>query len=222
MADIIVTIGQVGGSVIAFLPYLVAAVIILIIGWIVGRLLGSVVSKFLDRIGVDDALRKTGPGEAVEKSGLLIVHLFDLLVRWAVYLIAIMVAASVLQIETLSRVIAAIVAYLPNIAAFVIILIAGLILVDFFADVLEKMSSAAEVALAGPMIMGLRVFLYFVVIMLALTQLAIDLTIIYVFIGPVAWGVGLGIGAAIAIIVGFGLKDRSPEIMDRLLSQEKK
>lgn len=222
MPDIIVTIGQVGGSVIAFLPYLAAAVIILLIGWVIGRLLGSVVSAFLDRIGVDDALRKTGPGAAVEKSGLMIVHLFDLLVRWAVYLIAIMVAASVLQIETLSRTVAAIVAYLPNIAAFVIILIAGLILVDFFADVLEKMSSAAEVALAGPMILGLRVFLYFVVVMLALTQLAIDLTIIYVFIEPIAWGVGIGIGAAIAIIVGFGLKDRSPEIMDRLLSKAKK
>jgi small-conductance mechanosensitive channel len=222
MVDIIVAIGQAGGSVLAFLPALVAALIILIIGWAVGRLLGSVVSTFLDRLGVDDALRKTGPGEAVEKSGLLIVHLFDLLVRWFIYLIAIMAAASVLQIESLSKAMAAIVAYLPNIAAFAIILIVGLILVDFFADVLEKMNSAAEVALAGPIILGLRVFLYFVVIMLALTQLAIDLTIIYVFIEPVAWGVGLGLGAAIAIIVGFGLKDRSQEILDTLLSKTKK
>lgn len=222
MVDIIVAIGQAGGSVLAFLPALVAALIILIIGWAVGRLLGSVVSTFLDRLGVDDALRKTGPGEAVEKSGLLIVHLFDLLVRWFIYLIAIMAAASVLQIESLSKAMAAIVAYLPNIAALAIILIVGLILVDFFADVLEKMNSAAEVALAGPIILGLRVFLYFVVIMLALTQLAIDLTIIYVFIEPVAWGVGLGLGAAIAIIVGFGLKDRSQEILDTLLSKTKK
>ena len=54
-------------------------------------------------------------------------------------------------------------------------------------------------------------------VILALQQLKIDLTIIYVVVTPIAWGVGLGIGAAIAIIVGFGLRDRAPRIMDDLV-----
>ena len=44
-----------------------------------------------------------------------------------------------------------------------------------------------------------------------------DLTIIYTFVTPIAWGIGIGLGAAIAIIVGFGLKNRSEAIMDQML-----
>ncbi|TAJ45761.1 mechanosensitive ion channel family protein [Methanofollis fontis] len=222
MANVVDYVTDTAGGVIAFLPNLIAAVIILILGWIIGRLLGKYVSMFLDRIGVDDALRKTSMGDSIEKSGTNIVHLFDLLIRWFIYLIAIMAATNVLQIEMLSTMMANIVAYIPNIAAFIIILVVGIILVDLFADFVEKLGSGAGVALIAPLVLMLRIFLYFVVIILALTQLAIDLTIIYVFIEPIAWGVGIGIGAAIAIIVGFGLRDRAPEILDRLFSEVKK
>ncbi|MBP2146114.1 small-conductance mechanosensitive channel [Methanofollis sp. W23] len=222
MADIMSQVSEMVGGVVIFLPNIIAAIIILLIGWIIGRVLGKAISVFLDKIGVDDALRKTEPGTAIEKSGLSIVHLFDVIVRIFVYLIAITAATNVLQIESLSRMMAAIVAYIPNIVAFVLILVVGILLIDFFADWMERYGTHMEIALIGPMILLVRLFLYFVVIILALTQLAFDLTIIYLFIGPLAWGVGLGIGAAIAIIVGFGLKDRAPEIMDRLFCQVKK
>ena len=52
---------------------------------------------------------------------------------------------------------------------------------------------------------------------MSLSQLELDLTIIYTFITPIAWGVGIGLGAGIAILIGFGLKDRSKEIMDRFI-----
>lgn len=222
MADIMSQISEMVGGVVIFVPNIIAAIIILLIGWIIGRVLGKAVSVFLDKIGVDDALRKTEPGTAIEKSGLSIVHLFDVIVRIFIYLIAIMAATNVLQIESLSKAMAVIVAYIPNIVAFILILVVGILLIDFFADWMERYGTHMEIALIGPMILLVRLFLYFVVIILALTQLAFDLTIIYLFIGPLAWGVGLGIGAAIAIIVGFGLKDRAPEIMDRLFCQVKK
>lgn len=213
---------QMFASVILYIPNIIAAIIILIIGWIAGRIIGGVVARFLDRIGVDDALRKTSVGQAIEKSGTNVVEFFDLIVRWFIYLIAILAAANVLQLEFLTVLLASIVAYLPNIAAFLIILIAGFILIDFFADFLIGWGETQKVEFIRPITMLLRVFFYFVVVMLALTQLLLDLTIIYIFITPIAWGIGIGVGAAIAIIVGLGLKDRAPEIMDSLMSEVKK
>ncbi|MFA6332911.1 MAG: hypothetical protein WCX22_08165, partial [Methanoregula sp.] len=60
-------------------------------------------------------------------------------------------------------------------------------------------------------------FLYFVVIMLALSQLLLDLTIIYTIITPIFWGIGIGLGASIAIVVWFGMKNRSEQIMDKVM-----
>ncbi|MBT8506927.1 hypothetical protein AZH53_00590 [Methanomicrobiaceae archaeon CYW5] len=223
------TVGSIGDalmqalySVIAFLPNIIAAVIILIIGWIIGRVLGSVISKVLDKIGVDDALRKTSLGKAIEDSGTNIVHLFDLIVRWFVYLIAILAAIDVLQFAFLSDLFQDFILYLPRIVMFLIILIAGFILVDYFADLIQGWGKTREIEFFGAIVLLLRVFFYFVVLILALSQLLIDLTIIYTFLVPIAWGVGLGIGVGIAAFFAYGLKDRAPELMDRMLEKFEK
>jgi small-conductance mechanosensitive channel len=209
-------------SVIAYVPNLIAAIIILIIGWIVGRLLGKVISGILDKIGVDDALLKTSVGKAIEQSGTSVVSFFDLIVRWFIYLIAIVAAANVLQLEFLTNLFQNIVVYLPHIAMFLIILIAGFIMVDYFADLLESWGKTQDIEFLGVIILILRVFFYFIILILALSQLLIDLTIIYTFLTPIAWGVGIGLGAGIAIFIGFGLKDRAPAMMDDLLKKLEK
>jgi len=206
-------------SVIAYIPNLIAAIIILIIGWIVGRILGKVISGILDKIGVDDALLKTSVGKAIEQSGTSVVTFFDIIVRWFIYLIAIVAAANVLGLEFLTTLFQNIVVYLPHIAMFLIILIAGFILVDYFADLLAVWGKTQNIEFLGVIIMLLRVFFYFIILILALSQLLIDLTIIYTFVTPIAWGVGIGLGAGIAIFIGFGLKDRAPGIMDDLLKK---
>jgi len=206
-------------SVIAFLPSLVAAIVILLIGWVVGRLLGKVISGILDKIGVDDALLKTSVGKAIEQSGTSVVTFFDLIVRWFIYLMAIVAAANILQLEFLTSLLQSIVVYLPHVALFLIILIVGFIFVDLFADILEGWGKTQDIEFLGLIIMLLRIFFYFIVLVLALSQLLIDLTIIYTFVTPIAWGVGLGLGAGIAIFIGFGLKDRAPQIMDDMLKK---
>jgi hypothetical protein len=224
LAQIIGGIQEMTNETIAWLPNLLAAIIILIIGWIVGRLLGAGVSALLDRLGVDDAFAKTSIGKAIERQyggqgSRGIVKFFDLLVRWFVYLIAIVAAANALNLAFLTGLMTQIIAYLPNIAIFVILLIVGFIVIDWFADFLRHIGTVQNSSMMQPVITVLQAFLYFVLIILALQQLKIDLTIIYVFITPIAWGVGLGIGAAIAIIVGFGLRDRAPQMMDDFMGK---
>jgi hypothetical protein len=174
------------GEILAFLPLLVAAIIILIIGWILGRILGGVVATVLDRVGVDDALRKTSVGQYIEQSGTNLVKLFDLIVRWAIYLIAILTAVSVLQLTVLSNIVANIVAYIPNVIAFILILAVGFILIDWFADFLAGYGKARNIEYAEIFSLAMRAFFYFIVAILALQQLGLDLTIIYIFVTPIA------------------------------------
>ncbi|HNQ26178.1 MAG TPA: hypothetical protein PKG69_05595 [Methanoregulaceae archaeon] len=204
---------------IAYIPYLIAAIIILIIGWIIGRFLGRIISKILDKAGVDDALRKTSVGKAIESSGTNIVHLFDLIVRWFIYLIAIAAAASVLRIGFISDLFEQFILYLPHIAMFLIILIGGFILIDYLLDLIQAWGKTQDIEFLGVILMALRIFFYFVIVILALSQLLIDLTIIYTFVTPIAWGVGIGLGVGIAAFLAYGLKDRAPEMVSNLLNK---
>ena len=204
---------------IAYIPYLIAAIIILIIGWIIGRFLGRIISKILDKAGVDDALRKTSVGKAIESSGTNIVHLFDLIVRWFIYLIAIAAAASVLRIGFISDLFEQFILYLPHIAMFLIILIGGFILIDYLLDLIQAWGKTQDIEFLGVILTALRIFFYFVIVILALSQLMIDLTIIYTFVTPIAWGVGIGLGVGIAAFLAYGLKDRAPEMVSNLLNK---
>ncbi len=222
MVEIIGGIERMANDTISFLPELIGAIVILIIGWIVGRLLGKGISALLDRVGIDDALAKTSIGKAIERqyggTGTRgIVQFFDIIVRWFIYLIAILAAANVLNLPFLTGLVGQIVVYLPNIAIFVILLIVGFIVIDWFADFLRHLGAAQQISMMSPLITALQAFLYVILVILALEQLHIDLTIFYILITPLAWGLGLGLGAAIAIIVGFGLRDRAPQMMDDVM-----
>lgn len=189
------------------LPKIAGAIIVLIIGWIAGRLIGKAISKVLDKVGVDDAVRKTVFGKALEKSGITIVKFFDLIFRWFVYLIAVLAAVDILEIAVLSGFIRTVVEYLPSFIGGVFILVFGFIIVDFLGDMISSVGREAKLEFSGIIAIGLKLMLYFVVITVALKLMRIDIEILYIFANAMAWGLALGIGAGLGIALGWGFKD---------------
>jgi small-conductance mechanosensitive channel len=215
--DLVSLANQWGSLIMTYLPGIVGAIIILLIGWIVGRLLGKAVGCILDKIHNIDMLKDTHFAKSFTHSGITVGFVGDIAVRLIVYLVAILAAVDVLNLDFINTLMSSIINYIPNVVAFVIIVVVGLLLVDYFIDFLTVYYGSRVELISGVMLL-LRIFLYFVVVIFGLSQLMLDLTIIYTFLTPIAWGVGIGLGAAIAIIVGFGLKNRSEEIMDRVIN----
>jgi small-conductance mechanosensitive channel len=209
------------GVTMTYLPSIIGALLVLLVGWIVGRLLGKAVRIVLDKISeqhlVEKVADETSFSGSVKGAGITVGYIGDIAVRIFVYLIAILAAVDILNMDYMSKLMTTIVEYIPHVVAFVIILIVGFLLADYFIDFLGKYYAKQNIQLINPVLFLMRIFLYFVIAVLALSQLMIDLTIIYTFVTPIAWGIGIGLGAAIAIIVGFGLKNRSEEIMNKII-----
>lgn len=209
------------GVIMTYLPSIIGALIVLLIGWIVGRLLGKAVRIVLDKISEQHLVEKVADeasfAGSVKGAGITVGYIGDIAVRIFVYLIAVLAAVDILNMDYMSKLMTTIVEYIPHVVAFVIILIVGFLLSDYFIDFLGKYYAKQDIQLINPVLFLMRIFLYFVIAVLALSQLMLDLTIIYTFVTPIAWGIGLGLGAAIAIIVGFGLKNRSEAIMDKII-----
>lgn len=208
-------------TVADIIPYVIAAIIILLVGWIAGRFLGKVGSVIVQKTGIEKSFESTPIGKNFSDSSYSLSQLTDYVIRIVVYLLAIMSAADTLQIQSLQSIIAGIVAFIPHIIAFILILFIGLLLVDYFADFMGRMGKASDIELINPLIVVLRIFLYFIVIVLAITQLNINLDIIYAFIIPLSWGISLGVGGAIILFFGWGLRDKSPELLDQFLGKNK-
>jgi hypothetical protein len=208
-------------NTLAVLPAIIGALIVLLIGWIAGRLLGKAVRFAIDKVmaavSATPVIGDSEIGKSVKKAPISLGYLGDIAVRIIVYMIAILAAVDILNLDYLSKFMTNVVEYVPHVIAFIIILVVGIILTDYFIDSFRTYSQNSDIELLNPVLVLLRVFLYFVVVILALSQLMLDLTIIYTLVTPIAWGIGIGLGASIAIVVWFGMKNRSEEIMNKVM-----
>jgi hypothetical protein len=112
----------------AWVPALIGAIVVLLVGYIVARVVSKLVAGATQRAGFDQTLH-SGPGGAmVSRVVSRPSRLLGTVVFWAIFLSAISLAASVLHIKALTAFVGAVWAYLPNvIAALAIFVIAGLI-----------------------------------------------------------------------------------------------
>ncbi len=110
----------------AFIPEFIAAVVILIVGYFVAKLIGNVVYRVLARAGLDRTLHAGQGGDWVRRVTSSPSRLVGKLAFWAIFLGAISLGVSVLGINALTDFVAAVYGYLPHvIAAVLIFLVAG-------------------------------------------------------------------------------------------------
>ena len=78
---------------VAAIPRVISAAIILLIGYIIGRSVGWVISKILTKMNFENTMDKTGLGQAVSRSGWSMTKIISTAVRWFIYIFFITAAS---------------------------------------------------------------------------------------------------------------------------------
>lgn len=187
--------------------------IILAVGWAVGRLVGLLVRSFLSRMGADSVLRKSSMGRAIIKSGYTGSQFFDNVSRWIIYLAAALFALDSLGIPTISQSVSRFIDFIPDLVAGLLVLVVGFVLSDWFGEFIKKSipQEQKDALYLGTLAEILKIVLYFITITLALRQIGIDTTILYIFAEAVAWGIAIAVGVAAGIVAGWFFKDKVKE-----------
>ena len=179
-----------------WLPNLVGALLVLILGWIIARVVAGLVRKALERAGVDRALTGGTGGEWIRRVVERPSRLLGTIAFWAVFLGAVSLAVSVLGIEALQDFVAAIYAYLPNVLAAVLIFLVASAIAAGVAGLASRLLGDTPlgriVSTAGPiLVMAIATFMI-------LDQLQIAPTIVTItyaaLLGALALGSALAFG----------------------------
>jgi hypothetical protein len=193
---------------VAFLPRLIGAIVILVIGWIVGRIVAGLVRRVVDATGIDRLVLDTPLWNALGDTQTGVSEPLGTIAAWFVYALAILAAADALDIPLLSEWIARALAYLPAFVAGLLIIVLGFVVADFVGDVIERTRETTETPYTSWFATGVRMFLYFVVVTIGLDTMGVDTEILYIFATALAWGlaaaVALGVGLGVAIALGWG------------------
>ena len=195
-----------------FLPNILAAIVILIVGWLIARILKAAVGRGLrmvrfptlaERAGIDGFLEKGGVKQSA--TGLLAV-----LVYWLVMLIVLLTAVNAVRLEMASQLLNQILLYIPNIIVAVIVVVVGLYAANFVAGIVRTAAANAGIPEAELVATLARYALVIFTFAIALNQLRIGADI-------VANGFLLLFGAAClagALAVGLGARDFVARYMD--------
>ena len=192
---------------VAFLPQLLGALVILAIGWVVGRAVARVITSLSERGNLDERVRDTPIGRVLGGARRGVSRSLGMLGAWFVYALAFLAAADTLAIPTLSNWIATAVSYLPAFIAGLLVIVLGFVVADFIGDVINRTQMAAQSAYGSWIADGTKMFLYFTAIVIGLDTMGVNVDLLYVFANAVAWGLAAALAIGVGIAVGWGSKD---------------
>jgi len=201
-------------------PKIIAAVILLVIGIVAGKIIGRIIekssTKLLDKVNKDE---KNDDGISQTTSTKNSSKLIAASVKWFVYLFFIIAAINALEFDQLSVALTDLWLWVPNLLAFILIIILGMIIANFIGKWLDQELTKHDYGGSKYVITGVKVIIYAVIFAIALTQLGIGEPIIPILVSAFAWSIAAGIGAAIAIGLGFTFKDMFPAIINSASKQ---
>lgn len=202
-------------SILAFLPSLFGAILILLVGLIVAKLLEKATDALLERLHFDQALDRGGVNRALARTGTRLdpSSLVARLVFWTVALIAILMASNALGLTAVSAMFHSLISYIPNVIVAVLVVIAGMVIGEFVKDVIAAaMGGVAGFSVFGKAAKGAIVAL---ALFMALDQLRVAPDIV-----RTAFTLLLGAAAlAAGLAFGLGCRDLAGEYMRRWIEQ---
>lgn len=194
-------------------PKIIAALILLGIGLLVGRVVGWVVRKIVGRINIDHYWNRTSIGEQVSKSGWTFERIISTAATWFVYMFFISAAVNVLEFTQLSEAINAVWLWLPNVIAFLIILVTGALIADFIGRWMQRELPARGIAGGKVIALAATGIMYAIVFAVAVTQLRIGEGIINSVISALVWGMAAALAIGIGVGLAYALRDAFPALI---------
>lgn len=192
---------------IAFIPKLVVALLLLLVGLIVAGAVAKLVNKIVNYVETHKVTKT-----AMDKLGVSIISLSDIaavFARWSILLIFIGAAVEVLELQVLTDTFDSLIAYIPNIFAFAVVAGLTVIAANVLQDIVTQSASKAKVSSYRMIGTATKWAVLVFGITLAAAQLGLDLTIINNNLTVIVGGIML----AFAIAFGLGGRDTAGKIV---------
>ena len=205
-------------GIIAFIPNIIVALIIFILGWLIGAALGRVVAQVIRSLKVDAALKSTGLNDAVERAGfkLDIGAFIGALVKWFFIIVFLVASLDVLGLSQVNIFLQSVVlGYLPQVIVAALILLVGAIVADLACKGVAGAAKAAHVKSAGFAVSVAKWSIWIFALLAALDQLQVASA----FVQTLFTGVIVAISLAFGLAFGLGGQEAAARAIEKMKSE---
>lgn len=200
-------------SFVTRIPAIVGAIAVFIVGLIVAAGVGAVVEKLFESVKLDRFLGKTGITPHLERAGLKLrgAYFLGRLTYWFILVVFLLAASDILQLSTFSAFLTSVLAYIPNVIAAVLILLAALVIGNFLRRIV--MASVMSARLHAGRFLG--TLAWWSVVVFGLLAALVQLNIASEIINSILTGIIAMIALAGGIAFGLGGKDYANHLMGK-------
>lgn len=196
-----------------FLPKLISAIVLLLIGWIIARSLKWALYKVLKAIKFDNLADKVGINGYLAKGGLKssASGIISKLGYWIVMLTVLILFFNTLGLESVSGLLQDVIKFIPNIIVACILLIVGMYLAEFVSGLVVAALKGGD--FDNPNLVGRIAYgaVMFFTIAIVMNQLGIAEDLVNNVVGIILGGLGL----ATAIAFGLGGRDWAGRLINK-------
>jgi Mechanosensitive ion channel, conserved TM helix len=199
LVDIAQILNDTAANIINALPAILAAIIVIIIGYFIGSLVGKAANKIVEKLGMEKSFDQTMTGKAFRAAGLDLSNFIGGITKAFIVILSIILAIQILNLGgTIGSYLATVADYLPRLLGGILIIVFGIVLVDFLSSFIGKMlrpmfpEAKVEIAdmLKNLLLIGLIAF----VILLALDTMLLSGSTVYpLILGFVIIGAGISL-----------------------------
>ncbi|MDP3741396.1 MAG: hypothetical protein Q8R08_03675 [bacterium] len=202
-------------KIVSFVPVLVVALVVLILGWIVGMGLGNIVQKLLELIKIDSLANSLGLDKLSSRVGrkLSVAVFGNWLVKWFFIIATFVAAADILGLSQVSEFLyGAVIPYFGNVIVAVAIMLIGMVAASFLEGIVRNSLRAGGLHTSDTLALITRwaVLVFAFLATLAELRVAADFvqTLFTAFVAMLAIAGGLAFG--------LGGKDHAKKILDSI------
>ncbi len=204
----------------SYIPAIAGAIIILVVGWLLAKMIEAIVVRVLKAVRLDQASDKAGIANFLAQGDIRVSlsELIGAVVYWLIMLVAIATMLDALNLKIASDLISRLAEYVPNILAAIFILILGSFLANFIGTVVRTAGSNAGLKNAKLLGQIAQLILVVFTVIIAIEQLKIATALLILTVNIVL--ISIGLGAAIAF--GLGCKDIAGKYMQETINKMNK
>lgn len=209
------SLGELWIRFVGFLPTFLGALIVFVVGWIVAIGIGRLVQRVLELVRLNEPFEKiAGLRSTVERTGLSldIPKLLGGLVKWFLFIVSLLATANILGLEEVAEFLNGIIAYLPNVVAAAVILVAGIMLGNFVGRVTKASIEAAQFPHGG----GTSAVAKWAVVIFAFLAALVQLRVAEALIQTLVTAFAAMFAIAGGLAFGLGGKDLASRILKHL------
>ncbi|MEZ3137051.1 mechanosensitive ion channel domain-containing protein [Stutzerimonas kunmingensis] len=205
-------------SVAAFIPRLFGALVVVLLGFVVAKLLDTLLSKVLAKVGLDRLMAGTGLTKLLGRAGIRIPvsALIGKVVYWFVLLIFLVSAAESLGLERVSATLDMLALYVPKVFGAALILLAGVLSAQLLSGLVRGAAESVGLDYANGLARMAQGLVIIISISVAIGQLEVKTELLNYVIAIVLITVGL----AVALAFGLGSRELVSQILAGIYVRE--